>query len=117
MVTHTFKARSYEVFLGRKLSSTIDDKKLDFYAYIVITGDDEHELTIKFLHPDSVIPNNSYDPVIKKAMLYIPHEQAYQFSWYIDILRNEKPVYIYVSSTHPSSNSVYTGKEPVGEGE
>jgi hypothetical protein len=117
MVTHTFKAKSYEVFLGRKLSSTIDEKKLDFYAYIVIIGEDEHELTIKFLHPDSVIPNNSYDPVTKKAMIYIPPEQSEQFSWYIDILRNEKPVYVYLSSTHPIGNCVYTGKEPIGEGE
>ncbi|MFX0133278.1 MAG: hypothetical protein ACFFDN_06520 [Candidatus Hodarchaeota archaeon] len=117
MVTHTFKAKSYEVFLGRKLSSTIGDKKLECFAYIVVIGDDEHELTIKFLHPDSATINNSYDPVTKKATIYILPEHSHQFSWYIDILRNEKPVYVYLSSTHPIGNCLYTGKEPVGEGE
>ncbi|MFX1451498.1 MAG: hypothetical protein ACFFCM_11685 [Promethearchaeota archaeon] len=117
MVTHTFKAKNYEVFLARRMSSTINGKNIKFTAYIVITGEDNHELTIKFLHPDSDIINNSYDPIDKKATIYIPPEQSYQFSWYVDILRNEKPVYVYVSSTHPIDNSVYTGKEPVGEGE
>ena len=117
MVTHTFKAKSYEIFLARYMTSPDDEHASKYFAYIVITGVDGHELTIKFLHPDSVIYDNTYDPVTEKATIYIPAEQSYQFSWYIDVLRNEKPVYVYLSSTSPISNCLYTGREPVGEGE
>ena len=117
MVTHTFKAKNYEVFLSREMISTSGDKNLKFFAYIIINGVDGHQLTIKFLHPDSDIIDNSFEPNTKQANIYIPAEQSEQFSWYIDILRNEKPVYVYLSAPTPSSNCIYTGREPVGEAE
>jgi len=34
----------------------------------------------------------------------------------LDILRNEKPLFMRINDTAPYSNLIYTGREPVGEG-
>ncbi len=36
---------------------------------------------------------------------------------YVDMLRNERPVYAYLNSDKPQWNSLKTSKEPVGEQE
>jgi hypothetical protein len=36
---------------------------------------------------------------------------------FVDMLRNEKPVYGHLRGDRPEWTSVTTGKEPVGEGE
>jgi hypothetical protein len=36
---------------------------------------------------------------------------------YVDLLRNEKPLKIYLNSDKPEWNQLLTGDEPVGEGE
>lgn len=41
-----------------------------------------------------------------------------QLSFFIDMLRNEKPVYVYFNNTNGYNNSrIATSNEPVGEGE
>jgi hypothetical protein len=34
----------------------------------------------------------------------------------LDILRNEKPIFMRIDDTRPTNNLIYTGREPVGEG-
>jgi hypothetical protein len=36
---------------------------------------------------------------------------------YVDLVRNEKPVYAYLNSDKPQWNSISTSNEPVGEEE
>ncbi|MFX0203068.1 MAG: hypothetical protein ACFFCW_43750 [Candidatus Hodarchaeota archaeon] len=45
------------------------------------------------------------------------HIRAEQYAWYLDLLRNEGPVYAFVSDTIPNSNQITTDLEPVGEGD
>lgn len=49
-----------------------------------------------------------------KAASYVPAEQ---FPWYVDLLRNEKPVGAYLNSDQPMLNTLRTFLELTGEEE
>jgi hypothetical protein len=69
---------------------------------------------IYFLKPDSPDMDNLYLVDRKLGRIVVPWDQ---FPVYVDLLRNEKPIYAYLNSNTPISNRVYTGQEPVGEEE
>jgi hypothetical protein len=68
-------------------------------------------------HPDEVAtPQNDVLPAADGAVLLRLHFTISQFPHLIDLLREEKPLYLSFSeSTHVGA--VMTGQEPVGEGE
>jgi hypothetical protein len=107
-----WQVEDYALFLASHM--THQAKAAHFHAYIVCQGKGGQSLTFYFLKPGSVAPANSYDPASRRAVAYLPHEQ---YLWYVDCLRNEKPVYAYVNRKKPEWNRIHTGKEPVGEGE
>jgi len=51
---------------------------------------------------------------IVKAELNAP---AQQYTWYLDLLRNEAPIFAVVNDVDPKQNTLATTSEPVGEGE
>jgi hypothetical protein len=46
--------------------------------------------------------------------IFVPFSELYQ---YVDIARNEKPLYASLNSDNPNWMSLTTSAEPVGEGE
>lgn len=112
MPTKSFSVQSYEAAMARQM--TIGGGAAKFYAYICCHAKDGTRFCVYFLRPDSKPIDNIYNPAAKWATAYLP---ADQYTWYIDLLRNEKPVYAYLNSDKPIANRLYTGKEPVGEGE
>ena len=54
---------------------------------------------------------NRFFPDRKLARIVVPWDQ---FPVYLDVLRNEKPIYAYLNSDRPISNRIYTGEEPIG---
>jgi hypothetical protein len=112
MATKTFTIVSYEAALARQM--TIGGGAAKFYANILCRSSDGYRFAIYFLRPDSNEIDNIYNPSAKWATSYLP---ANQFEWYLDLLRNEKPVYAYLNSERPIANRIYTGAEPIGEEE
>jgi hypothetical protein len=112
MAIKTFTVASYEVTLSRQM--TIGGGAAKFYANILCRSSDGYRFAIYFLRPDSNEIANVYNPTAKWATSYLP---ADHLVWYLDLLRNEKPVYAYLNSETPIGNRLYTGAEPVGEGE
>jgi len=111
MAIHKFEVVSYEVALSRELTV---GGNIRFYSLICCYGKDGTRFCHYFLRPESTVPDNVYNPTAKWATAFLPAEQ---FPWYLDLLRNEKPVNAYLNSDKPISNHLFTGKEPVGEGE
>jgi len=111
MPVKAFPVVAYDLILAREntLGGTIK-----FYATIVCTGVEGDRLAIYFLRPDSAPAKNVYTPSAKWATSFVPAEQ---YPWYVDILRNENPVYAYVDSDNPNVNALKTNLEAVGEGE
>jgi hypothetical protein len=102
----------YALFLAPHM--TVEEDAAHFYAYIVCQGKSGQTLTFYFMRPDSPGGANSYNPATGQAVAYLP---ADQYLWYVDMLRNEKPVFAYVNKDNPGWNRIHTGQEPVGEGE
>lgn len=77
---------------------------------------DEHVMDIYGLAADSDVPLAEYLPTEeeKKGYMFVPFEDLPVF---IDLLRNEKPIYAHLRGDNPEWTSLMTTKEPVGEGE
>ena len=110
MTTRTFQVASYKVKLGRELG--IGGTR--HYGLIACYGNDGSQLLIYFQRPDSADLSNVFFTDRKLGRIVVP---AAQFPWYVDLLRNETPVYGYMNSDHPEWNQLRTDKEPVGEEE
>ena len=113
MSAKTFEITSYEVKVARELNGSVQGMNLKFPAYIVCRGKKYH-VVVYVLDDSSPVPNNTFLPEYKRGTIFVPR---WQYDWFLDILRNEKPVYCYLNSNTPKWNSLYTGKEPVGEQE
>jgi hypothetical protein len=112
MATSSFTVTTYEVTLCREMSMGVVGAT--FYACITCRSSGGDRFCLYFMRPDSPAVDNIYDPITRWGSAYLTEEQ---FPWYIDLLRNEKPVYAYLNSEKPIWNRLFTGPEPVGEGE
>jgi hypothetical protein len=63
---------------------------------------------------DNPTAPNSFHAPTRTAVSYMPSST---FTWYLDLLRNEGPVYAHVDDAAPFAHRLCTSKEPVGEGE
>jgi hypothetical protein len=113
MATVTFEVMTYEVGIAREMNGAVGGLNVKFPAYILCKGVDYHAV-VYALDDTSPVPANTFLPAYKRGTIFVPR---WQFEWFLDLVRNEKPVYCYLNSDTPKSNSLYTGAEPVGEQE
>ena len=113
MAIASFEVSTYDVRFARQLDTHVDGNLIRFHASITCRGA-EHTLIVYFLTESSFVPNNAFYADQKKGTIYLPRDQ---YQWYIDLLRNERPVHCLLNSSYPNQNGIYTGAEPVGEGE
>ncbi len=72
-------------------------------------------LNVIFVGPAESLPSNSYDAAAKTGTAYQPMNL---YLTYIDLLRNEKPIYAnFITETSPPSFEIYCQNEPTGEAE
>jgi len=76
---------------------------------------DDHSLTIFFPQFDEPMPLPYYNRQTKVGTMNVWKSEA--LTSYVDILRNEKPVYAHLNSAEPWLNNISTSKEPTGEEE
>jgi hypothetical protein len=113
MAIASFEVTTYDIRLARQLDTHVDGNLVRFHASITCRGAG-HTLMIYFLTESSFVPNNAFYANQKRGTIYLPRGQ---YQWYVDLLRNERPVYCFLNSSYPKQNSIYTGAEPIGEDE
>ena len=106
-----FEIKSYEVKMAREMNGSVGTTPIKFPAYIVCSGD-EYRVNIYALHDTSASPDNTVNLSMKFGNIFCPR---WQFEWFLDLLRNEKPVFCTLRNDTPKWNSLWTGSEPVGE--
>ena len=74
----------------------------------------KQELTIFFVPDGEKLPAGFCNSTDKRGAIYRPISSM---KLYLDILRNEKPVFVGMDDKYPDNSSVATYPEPVGEGE
>lgn len=111
MATRSFEVKTYEIFLLRKYSGI---PNVDIRAIVAGTGANGESLAALFYEPGGQVPDNYTDlagRTVGRSFLPVS-----DYTWYIDMLRNESPVYATLDDVDPSHNRIWCG-EPVGEGE
>ena len=79
------------------------------------TADDEsYRLDVYFLSQDSDVPEPQVDIKNRRGAMFMFISDIYAF---VDILRNEKPIFGHLRGDNPQWTSVTTTNEPVGTGD
>ena len=99
------KAERYAAFQYPGAGST--QSRINIYTA------DNYRLYILFYAQSASIPPNSYNSGSK---IGVAHENASRFDDYLDLLRNEDPVWV-TFNEDAKTYVVYAAGEPVGEGE
>lgn len=113
MAIYTFKIDSYALRGARRMSGMLQGEQLVWRAHIDVYGGG-YNMTLYFVDDINNAPDNYYYEPGKRGIVILPLEQ---YSWYVDMLRNESPVYAKIYTNAPNGISLYTGLEPIGEGE
>lgn len=105
-----FEIQEYHV----NLRSQIIGNDMRRVATIECAGTDDYRCLIYFLEEGESIPDINYNESTKSILFYRPERH---YPWFIDILRNEKPVRCRIFPDQLDASGIRTGFEPVGEGE
>ena len=117
MAKKTFKLSLYRASLGCHIRAGMSGTHFKANGIIHVGGKSESgengELLIYFLAPDSPVPKPAgfTRPTCTRGGICVPIDQ---FSYYIDLLRNEKPVWIELYTDAPEENCIRTSWEPIG---
>ncbi len=115
MANKTFEVKTYELNVGFKNSATWGGVNILIQGYVVGKGAAGERLIVYGLHPSSPVPANSVcNWAGNVGAIFVPFNLLGQ---YVDILRNEKPVYARLDADRPEWMSFSTSAELVGEGE
>lgn len=74
----------------------------------------EYTMDVYFLAPESPFPTPQIELDHKRGALFMPISDL---SAFIDVLRNESPIYGHLRGDRPEWTSVTTTNEPVGSGD
>jgi hypothetical protein len=113
LVVKQFTVDKYIMSLGYANNAVWGGVNIKIRGYIACYGDD-HRFIAYFLTDDSPVPAPVYVVANKVGAIFLPFKEMPPF---VDLVRNEKPLYAYLNSDKPEWNHLKTGKEPVGEGE
>lgn len=112
----TFLIRHYSVHLKRGAARLgVPDVSAASIHLFETTPERRRLFNIYFMLDMSRAPENrsTRTAEVLAGFMYVPAEH---YPWYIDVLRNEKPVYAMIDDD-PAMNGVYVPAEEVGEEE
>jgi hypothetical protein len=107
-----YEVKYYRVHLGNGIMGSTSS--IAWLDCLDASSDWSQELIIYFVPDGEKLPPSYCNISDKRGYIYRPISQM---SLYLDILRNEKPVFVGMDDKYPDDSSVVTYPEPVGEGE
>ena len=113
MAAIAFEISSYALRGARRMSGSLQGQQLVWRSHIDVYGGD-YNMTLYFVDDIDSAPDNVYYAPGKRGIMILP---VTQYNWYVDMLRNESPVFAKIYTHAPNAISLYTGLEPTGEGE
>ena len=113
MTIKRFIIEKYQIKLGYALTATWSGTQIKARGVVACYGAD-HRFIAYFLTDDSSVPDPIYHVQNKVGAIFLPFKEIEPF---MEMLRNEKPIFAYLNSDKPEWNNVSTSKEPVGEEE
>lgn len=115
MPGESFQVKKYILKMGYKLKSTWEGVDIEAQGILACYGEHPQRLIVYGLHPDSPVPPRpACDWSVRLGAIFVPFADLHA---YVDIVRNEKPVFARISSDEPWAIALDTDMEPVGEEE
>jgi hypothetical protein len=114
MAATTFKITNYTITLGFEVYVYLNKRNIKTRGKLECYGRHGDRLIIYFLTDDQAAPEPFYNEADKYGAIFLPFKEM---PVYVDLVRNEKPVYASLDSDRMKSNSISSRSEPVGEEE
>lgn len=114
MAIRNFPVTSYSIKLGDKLSASFGGVSIKASGIVSCMGPDNQRVVAYFLTDDSPIPAPTTTIGGKWGPVFLSKEMLPQW---VDLLRNETPLFGYINTDHPEWTNVSSSDEPVGEEE
>ena len=114
MAYRYFEINSYNTFLFNNFPATKNGVAITARGLIICNGDDAQQVRAYFLADGSPEPDPFVDRRGKRVQMFLPYQMMQ--NW-IDLLRNEKPIYAFFDDNNPQWSRISTLSEPVGEEE
>jgi len=108
-----FEVKEYMVVLRQLEEMDFEGNRILLKGIVRCLGD-EYSMDVYCCHADSDFPEPVFNVEEKQGYMFVPFEDLPVF---VDLLRNEKPIYAHLRGDKPEWTSITTTKEPVGEGE
>lgn len=114
-----FEIREYMVIWRQLEARNFGDTTALVRAMVRCSGADpktniQYTMDVFFLAPESPYPAPQIDLDNKRGSIFMPISDLMAF---VDILRNESPIFGHLRGDKPEWTSVTTTNEPVGEGD
>jgi hypothetical protein len=111
-MVNVFAVSAYTYLVGYQNTTTYGGVTIQYQGRVSARGDDGSQLSVYGLHPASPVPPAPYcDDAMTHGAIFVPFGELQS---YVDILRNEKPVY---GRLDPEGMTLSTSLEPPGEEE
>ena len=107
-----FRVDSYRVVLQERTEE--GSRRLGFLRCESEAG---HYLDVKFLAEGEILPPNTVSLEDGGTFTGVHFTHTNFYPWYVDLLRNEKPVYVVIRGDNPALHTIACGPEPTGEEE
>jgi hypothetical protein len=115
MATKTFEVTNYALNAGYRNTAIWGGVTIQIQGYAACYGADGSRFIVYGLHPSSPVPASpAYNVAGNVGAIFVPFSDLHN---YVDLLRNEKPLYANLNSDNPNWMSLRTSQEPVGEEE
>jgi hypothetical protein len=115
MATKTFAVTNYVLNTGYRNTASWGGVTIQIQGYVACHGADGSRFIVYGLHPSSPTPASPvYNVSGNVGAIFVPFNDLHN---YVDLVRNEKPVYANLNSDNPNWMSLTTSKEPIGEQE
>ena len=108
-----YEIKEYMVIWRQLEERTFDGVTAKIRGIVRCMGD-EYTMDVFFLSEDSAFPAPVVDLDNKKGSIFMPMRDISSF---VDILRNEKPIFGHLRGDKPEWTSITTTNEPVGTGD
>lgn len=108
-----FEVKEYMVILRQLEHMDFAGADVHLKGIVRCIGD-EYTLDVYCCADGSDFPQPVFNAEEKKGFMFVPFADLPVF---VDLLRNEKPIYAHLRGDKPEWTSITTTKEPVGEGE
>jgi hypothetical protein len=114
-----FEMKEYMIIFRQSEERDFDGVMANIRALVRCTGvgvndDNEYRLDVYFLGLESDFPDPQVHLEDRSGAIFLPMEDLGTF---VDVLRNEKPIFGHLRGDNPSYTSVTTSNEPVGAGD